>query len=171
MVKALKVLAAVDFSEASVEALHWGAGLARAAGGELVLLAVTDWPGRTPGTLESEFPAFYDADEGLKALIQQRLKALADSLHGEPLSRLLVRFGFAETEIIKAAREVSADLIVMGTHGRKGVARALVGSVAEGVIRNAPCAVTVIRQGVHPAPEKLMAAARETAQEAGRAKG
>lgn len=161
MKKTLKVLAAIDFSEASIEALHWGAGLARAAGGRVALLAVADWPGRAAGSRESDFPDFYGTDEGLKLLLEKRLKVLADALPGAEAPEVLVRFGFPETEIVRAARESAADLIVMGTHGRKGVARALLGSVAEGVVREAPCAVTVIRQGVHPAPAVLEAANKE----------
>jgi nucleotide-binding universal stress UspA family protein len=164
MTKTLRILAAIDFSEASLEALHWGAALAQRSGGEVTLLAVTDWPGRTAGSPDADFPSFYDADNGLKVLLEKRLDDLAAATPGlagkKPVR--LVRFGFPETEIVKAAREEDADLIVMGTHGRKGVSRALVGSVAEGVLRNAPCAVTVVRQGIHPAPEKLMAEAGRT---------
>jgi nucleotide-binding universal stress UspA family protein len=50
-------------------------------------------------------------------------------------------------EIIAAAREEEADLIVMGTHGRTGLAHALIGSVAEKVVRKAPCPVLTVR---HP---------------------
>jgi nucleotide-binding universal stress UspA family protein len=157
MTQPLKILAAIDFSEASLEALHWGAALARRSGGEMALLAVADWPGRPAGSVDADFPAFYDADNGLKVLMEKRLNGLAP----EVPFKVFVRFGFPETEIVRAAREVKADLIVMGTRGRKGVSRALLGSVAEGVVRSAPCAVTVVRQGVHPAPEKLMAAAEK----------
>jgi universal stress protein A len=159
MKKPFTILAAVDFSDASLEALAWGVRLAGITGGDLVLLAVTDWPGRPAGS-EAQFPAFYDADEGLRIVLEKRLQNLAESFLSQTRPpRKIVRFGHPEQEIIKAAKEEGADLIVMGTHGRKGVARALLGSVAEGVLRNAPCPVTVFRQGVHPAPENLLAAA------------
>jgi nucleotide-binding universal stress UspA family protein len=56
-----------------------------------------------------------------------------------------VPIGKASQEIVQAAVDVEADLILVGTHGRKGVARALLGSVAEDVLRNAPCGVLVAR--------------------------
>jgi nucleotide-binding universal stress UspA family protein len=51
-------------------------------------------------------------------------------------------------EVIAAAREWTAELIVLGTHGRSGVARAVLGSTAEAVVRHAPCPVVVVRGGV-----------------------
>lgn len=60
-----------------------------------------------------------------------------------------VRGGFAAEEIISEAKDWGADLIVVGTHGRKGISRFLLGSVAESVAANAPCSVTVVK---HPRP-------------------
>jgi len=58
--------------------------------------------------------------------------------------------GDATTEILRVAREESADLIVMGTHGRTGLGRLLMGSVAEQVMRRAPCPVLTVKS---PVPE------------------
>ncbi len=60
----------------------------------------------------------------------------------------LVRVGTPFVEVIAAAREIGADMIVIGTHGRTGLAHALIGSVTEKVVRGSPCAVLAIR---HPA--------------------
>jgi nucleotide-binding universal stress UspA family protein len=57
----------------------------------------------------------------------------------------VVREGDAAAEILRAAEELRCDLIVMGTHGRTGLGRLLMGSVAEAVLRRAPCAVLAIR--------------------------
>jgi nucleotide-binding universal stress UspA family protein len=56
-----------------------------------------------------------------------------------------VQTGTPATAITKAAKDWPADLIVIGSHGRSGMRRALLGSVAEGVMRNAPCPVLVVR--------------------------
>lgn len=161
MTKALKILAAIDFSEASLEALRWGAALARRFGGEVALLSVVNWPGRPAGAAKADFTAFYDADDGLRILTERRLAAAVAEVPdlAERGPACLVRFGSPELEIVKEALEMEADLIVMGTHGRQGMGRALSGSVAEGVLRHAPCPVTVVRQGVHPASEKLAGSA------------
>jgi nucleotide-binding universal stress UspA family protein len=58
----------------------------------------------------------------------------------------MLRTGDARDLIVRACEEVGADLIVMGTHGRRGVSRALLGSVAESVVRIAPCPVLTIRK-------------------------
>jgi nucleotide-binding universal stress UspA family protein len=58
----------------------------------------------------------------------------------------MLRTGDARDVIVDVAKEIGADLIVMGTHGRRGVRRALLGSIAEGVLRTAHCPVLTIRQ-------------------------
>ena len=63
----------------------------------------------------------------------------------QPSALEFVVTGTPADEIVKAAKAWSADLIVIGTHGRGGVQRALLGSVADGVMRNAPCPVLIIR--------------------------
>jgi nucleotide-binding universal stress UspA family protein len=55
-------------------------------------------------------------------------------------------FGRPDTEIVARAAETKADLIVMGTHGRSGLAHALMGSVAEHVVRHAPCPILIVPQ-------------------------
>lgn len=62
---------------------------------------------------------------------------------GVPLDTLL-RQGVAWSEIVRAAKELGTDLVVMGTHGRRGISRALIGSVAEKVVRTAPCPVLTV---------------------------
>jgi universal stress protein A len=62
-----------------------------------------------------------------------------------PIGRIIVEAGDARDAILAAARVVSADLIVMGTHGRRGIPRVLLGSVAEAVLRRSPCPVLTVR--------------------------
>jgi nucleotide-binding universal stress UspA family protein len=77
---------------------------------------------------------------------QQALEALAARCRsGARIGQALLKTGDARDMIDEAAKEIGADLIVMGTHGRRGVSRALLGSVAEMVVRTAPCPVLTIR--------------------------
>ncbi len=90
---------------------------------------------------------------------EEAQKAMSDIVDGEleghdKVSHFVhARIGHAAKEIIKLADEVGADLIVVGTHGRKGVSRFLMGSIAEKVVRNGTCPVFVVRPSVHPVEE------------------
>jgi len=64
-------------------------------------------------------------------------------------ARLLTRVGHPFVEVVRYAREESIDLIVMGTHGRGAVGHLLLGSVAERVVRKAPCPVLTVRHPQH----------------------
>jgi nucleotide-binding universal stress UspA family protein len=80
---------------------------------------------------------------------QEALDALAARHRGHvQIGQVLMKTGDARDMIDEAAKELGADLIVMGTHGRRGFSRALLGSVAETVVRTAPCPVLTIRP--HP---------------------
>jgi nucleotide-binding universal stress UspA family protein len=83
-----------------------------------------------------------DNQKGLDALAARRPD-------GVRLGQVLMKTGDARDMIEQAAKEIGADLIVMGTHGRRGVSRALLGSVAETVVRTAPCPVLTIRSREH----------------------
>ncbi len=58
---------------------------------------------------------------------------------------VLVKSGDPREVIVDAAKDLKAEVIVMGTHGRRGLSRAIIGSVAESVVRTAPCSVLVVR--------------------------
>ncbi|HET7506132.1 MAG TPA: universal stress protein [Kofleriaceae bacterium] len=140
-----KILCPVDFSEGAREAMRVAAELARSSQAPLALLYVwqaplwaTDYGMRWPNEALLEAQAVED-----KKLAAFRAEALE---RGAPtVSAKLVR-GTPWDEIVAAARDDrEVDLIVMGTHGRAGLQRALIGSVAERVIRHAPCAVMVVR--------------------------
>jgi universal stress protein A len=159
MKKPFKILVPMDFSQTSIEALVWAISMARRSEAELILLSVVDWQGDEPGT-ERSFLRNYGADDGKKALMENRLRTYAATspwLAVHP-PKVLARFGPPVDEIVKTATEEKVDLVVMGTHGRRGMARILMGSVAEGVVRRAPCPVAVLRRGVRPVSEPLAAA-------------
>jgi nucleotide-binding universal stress UspA family protein len=78
------------------------------------------------------------------------LKASADKRNGSPrLGRVVLHMGDARDVIARVVRELPADLVVMGTHGRSGVKRLLLGSVAEGVLRSVTCPVLAVH-GTEP---------------------
>jgi len=81
---------------------------------------------------------------------QAGLDAFVASHPGAPFE-IVMRTGDARDVIVNTAVEVGADLIVMGTHGRRGLRRALLGSVAESVLRHAPCPVLLMRSPPEPA--------------------
>jgi nucleotide-binding universal stress UspA family protein len=91
-----------------------------------------------------------EAEEVLAAHVKEHAdRAGADHARVHPL----LRTGAASDEIVAAAAELDAELVVVGTHGRTGVRRMLLGSVAEAVVRKAGCPVLVMRAKDYPAPE------------------
>jgi len=137
-----RVLIAVDDDPVSVHAADVGAELARSLGGEVALIHVNDtalhFAGDT-GIAQGELRA--RAKQGSKTL----LTGYRDRLSLHPSTLEFVEPGPPAATIARAAKEWPADLIVIGSHGRSGMRRALLGSVAEGVMRNAPCPVLVVR--------------------------
>lgn len=137
MIAVKRVLVPVDFSEASDAALQYGIGLVQSFGGRLYLLHV---PGKTGENLEADFPIGPFARAAREPL--QAVAATATQLRPE----YAIRIGTPADEILRYADDRSIDLIVMGTHGRSGVAHLVMGSVAESVVRGATCPVMTLRQ-------------------------
>src|SRR5579859_5110301 len=128
-----------DFSPTSAKAFEVACALARDRSARLLVLHVVPAPlttlGGTPGLPPSELE--YDLEAPRKQLAG--LRAPKDV----PLeTRLLI--GEAAETILSTARASGCELIVMGTHGRSGIGRLLMGSVAEQVIRRAPCPVLTL---------------------------
>jgi len=140
-----RILVPIDFSEGSRAAFERALELARALDGEIVLLNAVDASGLYVAAIEplldvgslaiqirnsakEELAKFAAAVEGAEGRI-----AWTEVVDGRPIEAILQR-----------AREIHADLIVMGTHGRTGVSRLFLGSVAERVTRSATCDVMVV---------------------------
>lgn len=142
----MKILHPTDFSECATHAEAQAVELAQKLGGEVVLFqALVEAPLYGEGLLNvREAEKVYEAQ---RAWAEETLEARAGQLRrtGAKVS-WRVAVGVPFEEIGKAAREEQADLIVMGTHGRTGLGRLLLGSVAERVIRTAPCPVLTVRQ-------------------------
>src|ERR1700675_1326527 len=102
-----------------------------------------------PGLVElSRAPArvYKEWDEKLREGCERKLRALVEHARKEGVeAQALLLKGFADEAIVKAAKQQSVDLIVMGTHGRRGAARLFLGSVASRVIATAPCPVMTVR--------------------------
>src|SRR5262249_16068119 len=138
------ILPPTDFSEPAAWALNLAGSLAHGQGARLLVLHVGD-----PLTDRANLLL---GDPSLERQ-RQRLEQLRYEAPGVPLEPRLA-FGGAAAEILKTARETGCGLIVMGTHGRKGLGRLLMGSVAEQVVRDGPCpVVTVSSPPREPAPE------------------
>jgi nucleotide-binding universal stress UspA family protein len=147
-----KILAPTDFSEDSARALEYAEEIARKFGAEIVMIHV-DQP-LAPVIIAPEFGTGFDMGavsrlaEEQRLLAQRELDTIASRLREAGLkSRGLLKVGAPFLEILTAAHSENADLIVMGTHGRTGLAHVLMGSVAERVVNRANCPVLTVR---HP---------------------
>jgi universal stress protein A len=135
-----KLLVAIDFSEPSRDALRTAYSMAAETGAELVLLHVVE---SGPGAPEIDptvgvFPEDVDGE-----LERWQLEAQGA---GAPIVSTRIAVGPPWHEIIQAARkDATYDLIVVGTHGRTGLEHLVLGSVAEKIVRHAPCSVLVVR--------------------------
>jgi len=142
------VLAALDASEVAHEIVRVAANLARGhAGGELHLVhVVEDLP--APAILVPVPLSLGVSSREMVEDARKRIETLAAEARGHFAGRLSahVATGSAWKQILQVAIDVQADLLVVGTHGRGGVKRLLLGSVAETVVRKASCPVLVVRE-------------------------
>jgi nucleotide-binding universal stress UspA family protein len=151
MITLNRILVATDFGEAADAALNYGRALARRFGARLALLHVIG-DIMTSGYGADGYVAGYsdlqrEAEEGAR----QQLNALLtdrDRLDLEGRTVLLTSNAPALT-IINFAKDMKADVIIMGTHGRGAMAHLLMGSVAERVVRTAPCPVLTVKHPEH----------------------
>ena len=137
------ILVATDFSDASTLALEYARVLAHRFGAGLRVLHVVE----TPLPLGSELytPEVMTVAERAVADAQQQLAATMAQVTGDDvIGQVLV--GQAPKKIVEYALDHDVDMIVMGTHGRGALAHLLMGSVAERVVRTAPCPVLTVRE-------------------------
>ena len=147
MSAASHILLTTDFSPASEEAVGKAGELARAMGARLTVLHVHR---HAPAAPEAVIPAEkYVTSADLDAEVRQNLEDLRRTmLQGvESVSAVSVENVSAPLAICDYAEKHGVDLIVIGTHGRTGVPRLLIGSVAEKVVRHSKCPVMVVPHG------------------------
>ena len=142
-VKLNDILVPTDFSEASKKAVDYATKFAAQFGGRITLLHVVE-PVFYPDFAYT--PLLVENDK-LVAAAEKELTLLAakKGIPDEVLHKILVRTGSPFQEITDAARTLKLDLIIIATHGRSGLTRALLGSTAERVVRHATCPVLVLR--------------------------
>jgi len=141
-----RILHPSDFSGASRAAFAKAVEMTRASRGELVLLHVLTPVVPIVGDGYISPKAYDDIVASAEAWARRQLGALvAKAKKAGVRARGLVVEGVPHDRIVRAARSTRADLLVMGTHGRTGVARFFLGSVAARVLATAPCPVLTVR--------------------------
>jgi nucleotide-binding universal stress UspA family protein len=151
-----RILVPTDFSADAEAAVRYALDLARRVNALVHVVHVVEDP-IAAGMWSSEI---YNVDiEGLQINLvrdaERRLRARV--ANGDPAVTMEVRKGAAAKQILEAAGEWGSDLIVMGTHGRTGFAHMVMGSVAEKVVRLAPCPVLTLRAATTSAPTTQVA--------------
>ncbi len=141
MITIKKIICPVDFSGLSRKALQYANEFAKLSNGKVFLV----------GVIENDPTITYSRGlEKERAEEEQKLVALIEE---EKMAGIVADYviyeGFAEECILDYAKRQEADLIIMGSHGRRGLKRMILGSVAEHVIRRSPCPVLVVKENEH----------------------
>lgn len=163
MIRLKTILVPTDFSECSDAAIRYGAALAEAFGASLQLLSVVHDPYSRPWAAEGFAAPIADLMADWEAEARRRLAECIPP-GAESRTTLVTAVGAPQAEIVRYAAEHDVDLIVLGTHGRGPIGHLLLGSVAERVVRSAPCPVLTVRHPQHefvtevPATEQRSAA-------------
>jgi universal stress protein A len=140
------ILVPTDFSEPSAAALAYARQLADAFRSSIHLLHVWRDPALQPWAVEGYSASLAAMRDELKLQAQRHVEeALPAAYRRKYRARLVVASGEPFSRIVDYAKRNRVDLIVMGTHGRGAIARAILGSVTERVVRLAPCAVLAVR--------------------------
>jgi len=143
-----RITYATDFSPASLAAFRQALRLAKATGGELTILHVLLSPASmfvAGGYVTQQTWDLIAADVRSRAgeEMDRLVKRAVDT--GVRATPLFVEGGIPAEEIVRAAEQAKAEVLVLGTHGRTGVAKMLLGSVAARVVATAPCPVLTVR--------------------------
>jgi universal stress protein A len=140
----VKILVAIDFSDMSRQALAWALAFRPAEAHELHLVHVVE------DSLIDVFSArasrdLVDEMDLLAREAEAELARLPETPHGEVVVHRHVLRGRSYTKVVELAVELGAELLVVGSVGRKGIERVLLGSVAERIVRAAPCTVVCVK--------------------------
>lgn len=150
MIKMKAILHPTDFSETSKHALKYAVSFAEQYEAKLYILHVIE---EITGAMYFDMLQTPPLAQLMTEIEAQAKTALENLLTPEMKEKvrfeLLIRRGVPFLETVKAAAELQCDLIVCGTHGRTGLKHALFGSVAEKIVRKAPCPVLSVRHPEH----------------------
>lgn len=149
--KATKIIFPTDFSHTGDEALRLATTLARDTGAKLIIVHVEEPPAAYGG---GEF--YYGIPEPATADLK---RMLANVKPADPTIEYEHRLitGDPAAAVVKLAETEHADMIVLGTHGRTGLTRLLMGSVAEAIVRRAKCPVLTYKKPAHAAAPVALA--------------
>jgi nucleotide-binding universal stress UspA family protein len=143
-----KILVPIDFSACAKKSLDYAIPFATQHEAELILLYVAPMPSYAGG--EYGIIDTTALSEEICASSEKRLAEYASSeIPAGVKVETMARAGSATAEIIEVAERLPADMIVLSTHGYTGLKHVLLGSVAEHVVRHAPCPVLVVREKEH----------------------
>jgi nucleotide-binding universal stress UspA family protein len=147
MINLKKILCPIDHSDGSKEALKYAVSFAMKNEAKLYLLHVIDIRSfdESIDTMAAQIPN----DETIKQLKTKLLECIPEEIRSDMQIEALVVQGIPFAEIISIAKTNKVDMIVMGTHGRTGIAHIMIGSVSEKVVRKAHCPVLTVRQSGH----------------------
>ena len=146
MIALKHVLVPTDFSDASESALRYGKALATAFGASLHVVHVIEEPYGQPWAVEAYgFSLASLQEEWIKDARGRLAASLSEDERTALRAVTTTVLGHPVMEILRYAKENSVDLIVMGTHGRGPLGHVVLGSVAERVVRKAPCPVLTVR--------------------------
>jgi len=150
MLSIKKVLLPTDGSDYSFEALRYVSSFANQFNITVYLVTVIEIHHSIYDVYADEIALDFQESK-IASLVNQRLDETEEKAKELGIKDIvkITRFGSPYQEILNVAKEKDVDLIVMGTHGRSGIAHFLIGSVTEKVIRTAPCPVLVVRPQVH----------------------
>jgi nucleotide-binding universal stress UspA family protein len=140
-----KILFATDFSEGSSHALPYAVDMAKHYGAKLYFVHVIYDVAKTAGWYVPHISIDEMYSDMVKSAKAELEKLFIDDLRGFKDLEHVVLKGIPYEEITRFATDSKIDLIVLGTHGRRGIDRMLFGSTAEQIVRNAPCPVLSVR--------------------------
>jgi universal stress protein A len=164
MITLKRILVATDFGEPADAALNYGRELARTFGAELVVLHVAENVLTRGFGVEGYVAAYPELQRDVEESALRHLDTVLSDADRTTLGAKAVVLTSNDPAVamVGYARETSVDLIIMGTHGRGAVAQLLMGSVAERVVRTAPCPVLTVRHPEHDfvLPDALVAVAK-----------
>lgn len=137
-----RILVPIDFSDCSLDALEYAVQVARRSGASIRLLHVLE-----PVSYGLDFSLLHVAKrDKMREVIRERLSDLAKALvEAQVRTDVELHGGLPPDSILERAKTLQADLIVMGTHGRRGLSHTISGSVAEAVLRKSSCPVLTVR--------------------------
>lgn len=145
MTKPMRMIVATDFSPTSTRAFQAAVSMARGNGAELLIAHAYQMPNLGLRGLFS--PKLYeDCERRIRGDAEERLQSLVDGAAREGVKAYsLVLSGDPYDVLVDAAEDRAADLMILGTHGRRGISRLLMGSLASRVMSTARCPVLTVR--------------------------